>query len=168
VTLEDLRPTLEELATGTPPAGVDGISLVPHMADPGLASTLRKRVRFTETDLNTASLQAGRFEASAIAEEAAAYYELDPDSGWVQVRETRLPELISRKQRAALSGDAFLAVLPAQDGDPARLLFSSRQAPLPRALEGPPAQWPEGEARRLLEALESRYPGELPGRAGLP
>jgi arylsulfatase A-like enzyme len=168
VTLEDLRPTLEELATGTPPAGVDGISLVPHMADPGLASTLRKRVRFTETDLNTASLQAGRFEASAIAEEAAAYYELDPDSGWVQLRETRLPELISRKQRAALSGDAFLAVLPAQDGDPARLLFSSRQAPLPRALEGPPAQWPEGEARRLLEALESRYPGELPGRAGLP
>ena len=168
VTLEDLRPTLEELATGTPPAGVDGISLVPYMAEPGLASTLRNRIRFTETDLNTASLQAGRFEASAIAEEAAAYYELDPASGWVQLREARLPALIARKQRAALSQDGFLAALPAQDGDPARVLFSSRQAPLPRALQGPPTDWPEGEARRLLAALESRYPGELPVPVGLP
>jgi arylsulfatase A-like enzyme len=168
VTLEDLRPTLEELATGTPPAGVDGISLVPYMAEPGLASTLQNRIRFTETDLNTASLQAGRFEASAIAEEAAAYYELDPASGWVQLRETRLPALIARKQRAALSRGGFLAALPAQDGGPARVLFSNRQAPLPRILEGPPADWPEDDARRLLEALESRYPGELPMPAGLP
>jgi len=168
VTLEDLRPTLEELATGTPPAGVDGISLVPYLADPGLATTLRDRIRFTETDLNTASLQAGRFEASAIAEEAAAYYELDAASGWVQLRETRLTELIARKQRAALSGEALLAVLPAQDGLPARALFSSRLAPLPRALEGLPAQWPETEAGRLLGALEARYPGELALPAGLP
>jgi len=168
VTLEDLRPTLEELATGAAPSGVDGISLLPYMADPGRAATLRDRVRFTETDLNTASLQAGRFDASAIAEEAAAYYELDAASGWVQLRATRLPELIARKQRAALSRDTLLAVLPAQDGHPRQALFSNRQDPLPQALAGAPQGWREAEARRLHAALEARYPGEIGGPAGLP
>jgi hypothetical protein len=166
--LEDLRPTLEELATGAAPSGVDGISLLPYMADPSRAVTLRDRVRFTETDLNTASLQAGRFDASAIAEEAAAYYELDPASGWVQLRAARLPALIARKQRAALSRDALLAVLPAQDGHPRQVLFSSRQDPLPKALAGPPERWQQAEAQRLHAALEARYPGEIDGPAGLP
>ena len=168
VTLEDLRPTLEELVTGAAPAGVDGISLVPYMAGRETADTLTKRIRFTETDLTTASLRAGQFVASAIAEEAAAYYELDGHSGWVQLREDRLAELIARKQRAAISKDSLLAVLPAQDGSPAQFLFSRRLDPLPKALEGPPDRWTEGEARRLRSALEARYPGELPGAAVLP
>lgn len=167
VTLEDLRPTLEELATGAAPVGVDGMSLVPYMAEPGRAVALRGRIRFTETDLNTASLQAGRFVASAIAEEAAANYELDPVSGWVQLREARLPGLIARKQRAALSQEGFLALLPAQDGRPPQVLYAGRQTQ-PKSLAGPPELWMDGEARRLLGALESRYPGELPQQDVLP
>lgn len=168
VTLEDLRPTLEELATGAVPEGSDGVSLVPFMSNPRLAVALQDRIRFTETDLNTASLQAGRFVASAIAEEAAAFYELDPASGWIQLRAARIPELIARKQRAALSRDALLAALPAQDGNPALTLFSRRQDPLPEALAGPADGWAQAEARRLWRALQVRYPGELEPPAPVP
>jgi len=168
VTLEDLRPTLEELATGAAPVDVDGISLVPYMAEPERGVTLSDRIRFTETDLNTASLKAGRFVASAVAEEAAAFFEIDPDSGWVQLREVRIPELITRKQRAAVSRGALLAVLPAQDGIPPQTLFSRRQDPLPMALTGPPDRWAQPEARRLWGSLQALYPGELEPQAAVP
>ena len=39
---------------------------------------------------------------------------LDPETGWVQFRADELPELIARKQRAALSSARFLAVIPAR------------------------------------------------------
>ncbi len=61
---------------------------------PGVAAALASRIRFTETDFNTPDVLAGRYEASGIIDEAAVYYELDYDSGWVQFRENRLPELL--------------------------------------------------------------------------
>ena len=79
VTLEDLRPTLEELATGGAPAAVDGLSLVPFMAETARASALSSRIRFTETDFNTPRTLAGRYEVSGIVDEAAVFYEIDFD-----------------------------------------------------------------------------------------
>lgn len=168
VSLEDLRPTLEHFATGKAPAGVDGISLLPYLADPSLAPELEKRVRFTETDFNTPSTLAGRYEASGIINEAAIYYELDRDSGWVQFRENRLPELLARKQRAALSSNTLLAAIPGPPGQGPRYLLTDRHKPAPRALEGPPDPLDEPEARRLWDALKARFPGELPVDAELP
>jgi arylsulfatase A-like enzyme len=168
VTLEDLRPTLEELATGAVPAGVDGTSLVPYMADPARASALASRVRFTETDFNTPRTLAGRYEVTGIVDEAAVFYEIDFSSGWVQFRPDRLPSLMAAKQRAAFTPDHLLAAIPGSSGPAPRYLFTGRRNPLPRPLEGPPATWTEPEARRLWEALQSRYPGELPPSADLP
>jgi hypothetical protein len=168
VTLEDLRPTLEELATGTVPEGVDGVSLVPIMAEPVRATTLGSRVRFTETDFNTPRTLAGRYEVSGIVNEAAVFYEIDLASGWMQFRADRLPDLLAAKQRAALSPGSLLAAIPGSPGGAPRYLFTSRRDPHPVVLKGPPEAWTQSEARRLWKALDARFPGELPTPAELP
>jgi len=162
VSLEDVRPTLEELATGIAATDVDGLSLVPYMKDPKRAATLATRIRFTETDLNTASIREGRYDASDVAKEAAHYYELDPDSGWVQLREPWLNVLISRKQRAAISSRSLLAVMPADHDRGVRYLYADRQHPGPEVVGGGGKAFGDAEASRLRDALQARFPGELP------
>ncbi|MGE3743762.1 MAG: sulfatase-like hydrolase/transferase [Geminicoccaceae bacterium] len=168
VSLEDVRPTLEEFATGQAPAGVDGISLLPYLAEPAQASRLAARVRFTETDFNTPSTLAGRYEASGIIDEAAVFYELDPDTGWMQLRQDKLPILLARKQRAALSSQSLLAAIPDPDGRYLRFLYTDRHDPAPRLLEARPDPGRDPEAARLWDALQARFPGELPTRSKLP
>ncbi len=165
VTLEDVRPTLEEIATGQAPGNVDGLSLLPYLENPQRGPELAARVRFTETDFNTASTLAGRYEASGIIDEAAVYYELDPETGWMRLRRDKLQILLSCKQRAAISPDSLLAAIPDPDGRNLRYLYTDRHDPLPRVLEGPPDPARDPEARRLWDALQARYPGELGRRA---
>ncbi len=162
VTLEDLRPTLEEIVTGTAPSDVDGISLLPLLANPVLAASIDGRVRFTETDFNTRSILAGRFEESGIIDEAAVFYELNPDSGWVQFRTERLPFLMAQKQRAAFSRDALLAAIPGPAGGSMSWLFTNRHSPRPRQLTSRPDPAIDPEAARLWAALQARFRGELP------
>ncbi|MDH4260588.1 MAG: sulfatase-like hydrolase/transferase, partial [Gammaproteobacteria bacterium] len=168
VTLEDLRPTLEEFATGRAPSGVDGVSLLPLLADPAKAASIDSRVRFTETDFNTPSTLAGRYEASGIIDEAAVFYELNPETGWVQFRSSRLPLLMMRKQRAALSRDSLLAAIPGQPEGTVSWLFTDRHKPLPRRLQGRPDPATDPEAARLWDALHARFKGELPADSELP
>jgi len=168
VSLEDVRPTLEEFATGQAPAGVDGISLLPYLAEPARASRLAARVRFTETDFNTPSTLAGRYEASGIIDEAAVFYELDPRRGWMQLRQDKLPILLARKQRAALSAQSLLAAIPDPDGRYLRFLYTDRHDPAPRLLEARPDPGRDPDAARLWDALQARFPGELPDRSNLP
>lgn len=168
VTLEDLRPTLEEIATGSAPADVDGISLLPFLRNPALAANLDRRIRFTETDFNTPRTLAGRYEESGIIDEAATFYELDPASGWVQFRSDRLPWLLAQKQRAALSKNSLLAEIPAANEESVSWLFTDRRSPLPRRLLGRPDPAADPEASRLWDALHARFKGELPAESGLP
>ena len=160
VSLEDLRPTLEEIATGRAPDGVDGYSLLPYMRAPELAASLDRRVRFTETDFNTPSSLAGRYEESGLIDEAAVFYGLDPETGWVQLRADKLPELIERKQKAALSSTHLLAVIPGPPGSDPKYLLTDRLDPSPRALEGVPNPAADPEAYRLWTAALARFPGE--------
>jgi hypothetical protein len=168
VSLEDVRPTLQEFATGSAPTGVDGISLLPFLSDPASASTLATRVRYTETDFNTPKVLAGKYDASGLIHEGAAYYEIVPETGWVQLRRSRQLELMSRKQRAALSRDSLLAAIPSSSDDPVFYLFTDRRSPLPRRFQGRPDPAAEPEAARLWDALQARFPGELPTVADLP
>jgi hypothetical protein len=168
VSLEDVRPTLEEIAIGRAPQGVDGISLLPCLAEPARADALTARIRYTETDFNTPSTLAGRYETSGIVDEASVYYELDTASGWVQFRPDRLAELMAQKQRAAISSGRLLAALPGTPGTPARYLYADRNNPRPEVLETPPGPAAGPEAMRLWRALQDRFPGELESAAGLP
>jgi hypothetical protein len=169
VSLEDLRPTLEHYATGKAPADVDGISLLPYLRDPGAGAALAPRIRFTETDFNTANTLAGNFRAAAVVDEAVDFYELDRTSGWIQFRPVRLSELLAQKQRAAIGSDALLAAVPGPPGGPpVRYLFTSRRNPSPQALASPAAPDASAEARRLWEALQRRFPGEIPALPDAP
>jgi hypothetical protein len=168
VSLEDVRPTLEQLAFGRVSAPVDGLSLVPYLEVPERASTLAGRIRFTETCFNTVKLMEGKVTASGVAQEAAAYFEIEPRSGWVQLRQDRLGEIMAHKQRAALSGDAILAAIPSWTDDSVTYLYSSRQTPLPRSLSMPPDPKRDPEASRLWGALVQRFPGELETAAVAP
>ena len=166
VSLEDVRPTLEDLVTGVAPANVDGISLRPYLADPDSAAALATRVRYTETDFNTPMILAGKYNASGLIHEGAAYYEVVPETGWVQLRADRLPELMFQKQRAALSRDSLLAAIPAPAGATVSYLFTDRRSPLPRRFHGRPDPAAEPEAARLWDALHARFAGELPEAPG--
>jgi hypothetical protein len=64
VSLEDVRPTLEDLVTGVAPTNVDGISLLPFLASHKSPTMLEPRIRYTETCFNTPSVMAGKFNAS--------------------------------------------------------------------------------------------------------
>lgn len=168
VSLEDVRPTLQEFATGSAPANVDGISLLPFLRDPDSVSALLTRVRYTETDFNTPMVLAGKYNESGLIHEGAAYYEIVPETGWVQLRPNRLPELMAKKQRAALSRDSLLAAIPSWTDDTVTYLFTDRHSPLPRRLEGRPDPVTDPETARLWDALHARFPGELPGISHVP
>jgi hypothetical protein len=161
ISLEDVRPTLQEIATGSAPADVDGISLVPFLRNSDAAAAIAMRVRFTETDFNTPLVLAGNYNASGLIHEGAAYYEIVPETGWVQLRRNRLPELMSQKQRAAISQESLLAAIPSRTDDTVTYLFTDRHTPLPRRLEGRPDPVADPEAARLWDALHARFPGEL-------
>lgn len=168
VSLEDLRPTLEQLITGRAPRDVDGLSLLPYLLGTESPAAMADRIRFTETDFNTPSVLAGRYEAHEVAAEAAGYYEVDPKSGWVQLRAQRLPGLVERKQRAAISGETLLVAVPDAAGQGQRYLVTSRHDPMPRPLAARPEPDREPEAARLWDALQGRFPGELPALPGSP
>jgi hypothetical protein len=103
----------------------------------------------------------GKFTESGLVSEAGIYYELVPKTGWVQLRPDRLPEIIAKKQRAAISRGALLARIPRWTDDSVTYLFADRRAPEPRRLEAPPDASADPEAARLWQALQDRFPGEL-------
>ena len=168
VALEDIRPTLEELATGGPSDNLDGISLLPFLAAPDSSMALDSRIRFTETDFNTPKMLEGKYSRSGLVDEGAHYYELENDSGWVQLRQDRLQEIMSKKQRAAVSRTSLLAAIPSWTDSTVSYLFTDRRSPLPRRLQGPPDPARDPEAARLWDALQRRFPGEIPAAADLP
>lgn len=168
VSLEDVRPTLEELATGRRPDGVDGISLVPFMANPASAAAIAGRIRFTETGFNTPSTLVGRYGASGLFDEAGSYYRLNPASAWAEMRIERVPELLARKQRAAFTSGQLLAAIPGKRDPAHRYLLTRRNNPAPETLSIPPATAVDPEVARLWAALQARFPGELEAQGGLP
>lgn len=168
VLLEDVRPTLEEFATGAAPQQIEGQSLLPFVAGNKPVTELDSRVRFTETCFNTSMMMTGAIDPSDLAREGAIFYQTVPDAGWVQLRPDRLDEIMAKKQRAALSRDALLAAIPSWSDDSVTWLYSDRRSPLPRRLSGPPDPGTDPEAARLWDALHARFAGEPPPPADLP
>jgi hypothetical protein len=168
VSLADVRPTLEEFVTGAAPRNVDGISLLPFLAGTGPMAALESRLRFTETDFSTRKLMTGKINPSGLVREGAAYYEMVPETGWVQLRPSRLHEIMLKKQRAVLSRSSLLAAIPSWTDDSVSFLFTDRRSPLPRPLKGRPDPATDPEAARLWDALHARFMGELPVDSELP
>lgn len=156
--LEDIRPTLLDVV-GVPDDGaVDGLSLRAAL-EGGPTADLASRLRYTETDFNTDMVLKGQYEKNGLLNEGAVYYDLHPESGWVQLKPGRLPELLGRKERAVMSPAHLLAAVPHREGPGMEYLLIDRRAGFPQRLTGRPA---EGEPQRLWDALHARFAGELP------
>jgi arylsulfatase A-like enzyme len=168
VSLEDIRPTLQHIATGAAPDHVDGWSLLPYLSDESSVSQLQARIRFTETGFSPNRVLAGHYGSMGLIREGIRYFEFVPESGWVQLRPDRLEELMAHKQRAALSRDSLLAAIPSWTDNSHTYLFTDRHSPRPRRLEGRPDPVAEPETARLWDALHARYPGELAGISHVP
>jgi len=101
-------------------------------------------VRFTETDFNTPSTLAGRYEASGLIDEAAVYYELDPASGWMQLRSDKLPLLLARRLKRLAADLEFVEDFEALYAE--WQTKAHRQAPTGVATFGPK----DARARKLV------------------
>ena len=161
VSLEDVRPTLQELALGERPGSVDGLSLLPYLDGSADPSGLQHRIRYTETGFSTKLVLAGKYNESGLVNEGASFYELEEESGWVQLRSDRLPELLSQKQRAALAPNLMLAAVPDLDTGTMRFWLTHRDFPKPKRISTRPDPGTEPDAARLWDALHNRFPDEL-------
>lgn len=145
VTLLDLAPTVLELLNIDTGEQIDGRSLVPLLRPTGVAADFTDRIRFTESEYNPQGFNADSFSPSALAS-AARIYRLDPDTDRITVRPDKIDWIMSTRQYAALSGDAFAGAVPdAGDGN-YRLVFqpgSGKDSSRDRA--------------RLRQALEQRF-----------
>lgn len=159
--LEDVRPTVLDLAGIADADVVDGLSLASVVRGEAPERAVVERVRFTETDFNTPSMLEGKYDEKGALSEAGMYYEVDPATGWVQLRAKRIGEIVAAKERAAFDGELLLAALPRKEAGGHQFLLTSRRQPFPMTLHGRPDPAEAPRAARLWDALHHRFPGEL-------
>lgn len=162
--LEDITPTiLELLGVSTERLTFDGLSLAPALNDHPAGSLLESRVRFTETDFTLPRMLAGQFNVKWLVEAGVPYYRVNPQTGWVELRQERLSEIVARKERAAIRGKQLLVALPTTT-DETLFAYVDRDSGFVEIVsdEAALAESP------LYAALQSRFPGELgaPARFG--
>lgn len=158
VSLEDLTPTVLDMLSIRASSVFDGHSLTPLLSGKSDQS-FANRIRFTETEFNPKGFfgGGGTVTASEI-EKAATYYRVDPRSDRISVRRDLLPEVVQRRQFAALMGDKMLAVIPIETADGLirrTILMEDGHDPL---IIADPANG-DRDVKSLWTALNSRFPG---------
>jgi hypothetical protein len=158
VSLEDVAPTLNELFGLGSRDRFDGRSLRGLLAaDPGAAEAFRGRVRFTESEFNPVGIMQSGGDVSASAAAAAAlFYTIDPVTDRVEVRETKLNEILEERQYAAFDENMLLAALP-HPVTKYRLVAVRRDRSEARQLTGIPDPTRYPELVPLYEELAWRY-----------
>jgi len=158
--LEDVTPTLLALLGRQPVHALDGVSLAGPLGGAGTSGRpaageagVTPRVRFTETGFNSQAMRAKEFDPQRAAEQLAEYYEVDRDSGYVQLRADYVDHVRVNKQRAAIEGPWLLAAIPESDG-PQRFVLARRAGGEARLVA---ADDPDPVVHRLWRALRGRY-----------
>ncbi len=157
--LEDILPTVLQ-ALDLPDDAADGKSLLTILEGSSAgAGPLHDRIRFTETDFNVPRMLAGEINVKWLAQQSIEYYRINPDSGWVEFKTERLPEMLEFKERAAIRGEWLMAALPGPQGRSTYVLVNrgTRKAELVTTS----LLQVDTNAAALLAALRARYP-ELP------
>ena len=114
--MEDIAPTLLDLVgVQGDPLSTTGQSFAALLRGDAASSACgtEDRVRFTETDLRVLPKTDGGVDEAATAEHNARFFEVDPRSGRMHVRENFVPLVLAFKERAAFTDRLLLAALPA-------------------------------------------------------
>jgi arylsulfatase A-like enzyme len=161
-TMEDIAPTLLDLVgVQGDPLSTTGQSFAPLLRGHSGAGRVgtEDRVRFTETDLRVLPKTDGGVDEAATAEHNARFFEIDPRSGRMHIRENFIPLVLAFKERAAFTDRLHLAALPAGPEAHQYVLVdkTTRQARL--LLERPGSDTPE--AQHLWDTMWEHYAGEL-------
>jgi hypothetical protein len=161
-TVEDIAPTLLDLV-GVPAAPIAATGLSMAVALQSGANPLRManpdRVRYTETDLKVLPKQDGSVDEVGTAKENSRFFEIEPKTGRLSIRQHFAPLALAFKERAAFDERFLLAAIPAGPDAHQYILVDKLQR-RGRLLLGQPSD-EEPDARRLWDALWSHYSGEL-------
>ena len=161
--VEDIAPTiLDLLGIGGDPLDSSGQSLARLLRtgiDEPPSDEAGQRIRYTETDLKVLPSQNGGVDENATARQNAKFFELDPDTARLHIREDFAPLAIAFKERAAFTPGYLLAALPAGP-DAHQYIFFDTSSGDGRLLLGRPAE-DDPVARRLWDAMGRHYGSEL-------
>jgi hypothetical protein len=162
VTMEDLSPSLLDLLQiPGDPLRASGRSFAPLLRDEvrSLESHGPERIRFTETDLAVLPAPDGGVDEVGTARQNAMFFEVDPVTARLEIRDLYEPLAIAFKERAAFTAKRLLAALPASPDSHQYLLFDTTTGNGRLLLERPDAADPEGQ--RLWDALHAHYGDEM-------
>ena len=115
-TVEDIAPTLLDLVRlPSDRAVAHGTSFAPLLrGEPGVTRVgSADRVRFTETDLRVLPSTDGGVDEIATAKRNSKFFEVSPETGRMNLRNSFAPLSIAYKERAAFTDDLLLAAIPA-------------------------------------------------------
>lgn len=162
VTVEDIAPTiLDLLAIGGDPLSATGQSLAALLrgADDGNSPFWTSRVRYTETDLAVLPGPGGGVDEVATARHNAMFFNVNRNSGRLELNEKYAPLATSYKERAAFTGNQLLAALPAGPYAHQYLLFDLARGRGQLLQSRPGDDMPEAQA--LWDGMQRHYSGEL-------
>ncbi|MFO1394856.1 MAG: sulfatase-like hydrolase/transferase [Steroidobacteraceae bacterium] len=161
--VEDIAPTiLDLLGIHGDPLASSGQSLASMLrtgTDALPPDEIAQRIRYTETDLKVLPSQNGGVDEDATARENSKFFELDPRTARLHIRENYAPLAIAFKERAAFTADHLLAAIPAGPDAHQYLFFDVRTGNGRLLLERPGADDPI--AQRLWDAMGQHYGKEL-------
>jgi hypothetical protein len=155
----DIAPTIADLLRVQPKDTYQGLSLAPLLREePGAASRLAGRIRFTETEFTPLNIATPTTTVSASAlGMAAAFYRVDPETDRLELKRDMLHDMFQFRHYAAIGDNLLLAAIPGNAETGFRYLVLGVDGSNPRRLLTPPQKDSPAEVHELWKALHEEF-----------
>jgi len=160
--VEDIAPTiLDLLDIEGDPLKANGQSLAAALRDSTSGSRVAplERVRFTETDLRVLPNQDGSVDEVATGRNNSKFFEINPGTGRLNIRQRYAPLALAFKERAAFDETQLLAAIPAGPDAHQYILVDKTTSQGRLLLQRPGPEEPD--AQRLWDAMHEHFGEEM-------
>lgn len=156
--VEDIYPTIMDVLGYPSTQPFDGLSLASLLTKGSKPAgpDILNRVRFTESEFNPRGIGAGLGLTTSALLLARRNYDVQPDTGRLQVRRTSIPTMLKNRQYAAFRNQQFVAAVP-DDFSSGFLYFATNSAdepPMPVSVEELKCK---PDLLELWNALQARF-----------